>query len=185
MRRGIPPRPGGSDREATFMQWVHDSIREGRINDSETVKVTRDPRGIYLRAISKGGGGPTGSVLVAFMTITQISPAPPGALLDYVYMSGGGQTDQIKVAKPEICKPSIIQANWDGVIVDYAYTDDNHRTSTVQGQAPPNSQLEVLYPRIKVGAKYPAMFFPDGTNVPGVSWAFISEGFKWQRLSNQ
>lgn len=182
MRRGSPPRPSGNDREATFMQWVWDVIRELHPRDTPTVKWKSDSRGYYPHAITRGGGASKGSISVAYMTIVQVGGA---AKWDYVIMNGGGQVSNVQVAKPDICRPSITSANWDGQVIDYVYSDDNHRVSTLRGQAPPNSQNEVLYPRITVGAKFPCIQFPGGTNVPGITWAFASEGFKWQRISNQ
>lgn len=57
-----PPRPTGSDEEATWIQWAHDQLAiYGRLIDSPGIRFEHTSKGIIPRISFSGGG--TGSVL--------------------------------------------------------------------------------------------------------------------------
>lgn len=143
MRRSIPPRPSGNDREATFMQWVWDSLREMFINDTDDIKASRDSRGVYLRSTVHGGGGaqPTPAKEYRIKSVSD----------DYITCrSWDGSTDggmDVIIAKDHKLKCSLATATIFGVIHTYTYApgpDSNNKLRT--NTWPTGNEQELVTP---------------------------------------
>jgi hypothetical protein len=135
-----PPIPTGSDREATWFQWVHQTLRGLRFNNSPTVKVSRGPDGIYFDSSPPGGNGTT----LKLYAVTQLyGVATDGTEdgIDYIGATpwdvnanggdGGTSGAQIFIAKCMDGRQPALELI-DGATIQYTYVDDNHRVATPQ-----------------------------------------------------
>lgn len=185
MRQSVPPRPSGSNREATFAQWVWDSIHQLFIHNSDDIKTSRDSRGVYLRCTVQGGppkkAPPTGLTMFG---ITGLSVQNTFAARKFDGTNLSGPT--VVIAKDWVLRPQSSEYI-DGVLITYNQTDDNNRTAS-DGT---NTEQQVVYPRYAnaLGGNLPVTFSgvvfaeqpANGTGIAGVTWIEVRPFRTWSR----
>lgn len=133
-----PPMPTGSGREAVFQQSTKKRLDALTFKSSPTVTANRTTKGIYFTARGGGGQGATAKIYA----ITQLYGVPsaiglPG--IDYIGVTpwdpaandgdGGTTGSQIIIAKSIDGRQPGFESI-DTSLINYTYTDDNHRVAT-------------------------------------------------------
>lgn len=149
----IPPRPDGYDNQTTWAKWVHDTLTSLKFLNSPTVTVSRSPEGILFTSAAGGGSGATAKIYA----ITQLYGVPSAIRLpgiDYIGVTpwdpaandgdGGTTGSQILIAKSIDGRQPGFETI-DGEVIQYTYTDDNHRVATPASTSVENQVMHKRY----------------------------------------
>lgn len=148
-----PPMPTGSGREAVFQQSTKKRLDQLKFLSSPTVTANRTTKGTYFTARGGGGSGATAKIY-AITQLYGVASAIGLPGIDYIGVTpwdpaandgdGGTTGSQIIIAKSIDGRQPGFETI-DGTIIQYTYTDDNHRVATPESTSVENQVMHKRY----------------------------------------